>query len=208
MNIFQKINRIILVMGFTLAVTRASALTPVAITFSELSERPLHGVSLSGVTFGFSGTGGFYPMALFGATEPSYGSSALMNAPWAIGGTSGELTLQFSAAVFSLSFDVGLTSSATLPSGFSVRLYYGNGSRGTFNMPTEPLMSGPFAFSEGHFSYSGAAITSAKVAFDATTAENFALDNLNFTIVPEPTVLNLLLAGLGMVSFRGLRLRS
>src|SRR5215475_6823306 len=93
------------------------------ITFDELSERPLDGVSLKGVTFHFNGSNSFFPQGLFGTTQLSYGETTLMSAPWAAGSSDGELSIDFSVPVVALSFDAGLTTTAPLPDGYQVRLF-------------------------------------------------------------------------------------
>ena len=162
------------------------------ITFDELTERPLNGVSLEGVIFHSTGGSSDFSEALFGTTQLSYGQTKLMSAPWAVGSTSGELTVEFLAPVGSVAFDLGLTTTQRLADGFYVSLYQGRQLLDTIVVSTTPGGIGPFAFSEAAFAYSsgGVPLSSMTITF-GSPGLNYAIDNLTHS-VPEPTALPLL----------------
>jgi len=169
-------------------VIHLTARAQTTITFDELSVRPLNGVSINGVTFAFTGFSPDIPTALFGTTFASYGETQILAAPWAAGASAGELRMHFDQPVSAVSFDVGLTTTLTLGNGFFVSAYNGETLLGSFTVSTRPNKPGPFAFSEGTFSYSGVSqpVTDLTVTFNQTSNQNFVMDDLYFVQVPEP----------------------
>jgi hypothetical protein len=175
------------------------------ITFDELSERPLDGVSLKGVTFHSTGSNSDFPQALFGTTQMDFGETKIMSAPWAAGSTSGELTVDFLSPVSSISFDAGVTTTLTLADGFHVSLYSGSKLVDMIVVATAPGGPGPFAFSEAAFAFSqDVPLTSMTITF--ASAGNYAFDNLTYSAVPEPgTILLLAIPLLALFVVRGRR---
>jgi hypothetical protein len=158
-----------------------SAQATTTISFDELSERPLDGVSLNGVVFHSTGSNSFFPQALFGTTQLAYGETKLMSAPWAAGSASGELRVDFLFPVGAITFDAGLTTTQALADGFRVSLYSGTQLVDTIVVPTAPGGHGPFAFSEAAFSYLSPTVplTSMTVAFNLPGL-SYVFDNLTY----------------------------
>lgn len=173
---------------FALTTLQAQAATITTVTFDELSERPLDGVSVKGVTFRFNGVGTDFPEALFGTSALAFAKTTLMSAPSAVGTTRGELLMQFATPINSISFDVGIAATLPLAAGYFVNLFNNTQQIDAISVPTTVNGPNPFQFSEARFIYNSMSgpITSVSVTFNSSTAENFAFDNLSFTPVPLP----------------------
>jgi hypothetical protein len=189
-------------LAFSLTCSTARAASPILITFNELSERPLEAVFLKEVTFRFNGSNADFPQGLFGTASPVEGATALMSAPWAAGSSDGTLTLNFATPVSELSFDAGLTTTAPLAEGFRVALYQNNELLTSIGVATAPNGPSPLQFSEAEFSYVSPAgpFTSAVITFSPHL--NFAFDNLNYVLVPEPGSVALAAAALAIAALR------
>ena len=189
---------------FALAVaflgTQAEEIFAITITFDELSERPLDGVSLKGVVFHSTGSNSSFPEALFGTTQLAFGETRLMSAPWAAGSASGDLRVDFLSPVGAIIFDAGLTTTQALADGFRVSLYRGTQLVDTIVVPTAPGGRGPFAFSEAEFTYLSPAVplTSVTVTF-SRPGLSYAFDNLTYSAVPEPGTIMLLAVALSVL---------
>jgi len=147
------------------------------IHFDELPPQPANGVSLEGVTFGF--TGG---VATFDASNG--GQLTYVQDPSLEGDTTGTLTLTFASPTQVLQFGVALNNMVVDAPGFTVTLFAPSGAPiGTFPVTTNPLIS----FSEGLFTYNGAYVKTAVITF-TNAATSFAVDNLTFGLNPVPTL--------------------
>lgn len=197
MHALKKIVAAVGVSLVLLLASRGAALAdPVTLTFGELTPRAANGVSIAGVTFGFTVNGLPSGAAIYNAFGPP--SLAFVQSPALVGNTAGVLTLNFAVPVDSLQFGVALSSLAPFAPGFAVLLYDENAQAfAVVGVPTAPILT----FSEGQFRFSGALVSRAVIAFHPSAAQ-FALDNLTFTPVPEPMTLLLLGAGLSLGAAR------
>jgi hypothetical protein len=165
-----------------LAVTATSrAATPdVTLTMDDLSTQPVHGlIHPSGVQFGF----------LIGR-EPSLDAIYASNGPGPIifvqdpsieGPSNGVLSMTFAVPTPILRF--GVARSITTSASAMVELFdVMNVSHGVTSLTLDPMPQ----FAEGQFNYSGPAVKRATVRFVAPDTR-FALDNLVFRVVPEPS---------------------
>jgi len=175
------------------------------LTFEELGTTPavdVNGLHTQGVLFSF--TPG---QAAYNGTIGTAGNAVLSIDPVLMGPSSGTLTLVFDLPTPLLQFDVVLQSLFPLDDsnsgangGPAYTVLLSSGA--TLNGSTAPQPGG--FYSEGHFQYNGAAITSAEITFyhgfDAggSPVRAFGLDNLTFASegVPEPAPTMLIAAGL------------
>jgi hypothetical protein len=163
----------------TLAAVSAACLLPasapaakqtVTLSFTELPSQPVNGVTISDLTFGFTGGD-----ATYNAFGP--GSTVFVQDPSLEGSTSGTLTLSFARPTNRLSFGLALSTFGPLTPGATVALYNPGGHlRAVIPVNTQSLVS----FTEGRFAYSGGAIGSAVITFNSTFAARFVVDNLTF----------------------------
>ncbi len=188
---------LVLVLAGTTVTTQATF--PTQITFSELSERPLDGVYLNGVTFHFTGSNSFFPVGLFGTTALSYGNTTLMGAPWAAGSSDGLLRLDFSNPVSGVAFAAGLATTVALSEGFRVNLYRDTQLLNSVGVATSVNGPNPLQFSEAAFSYVSSGVPFNSVTVTFSPGLNFALDNLNFAVVPEPGTFGCVVAVLAAI---------
>ena len=186
-----------LVFGLWLLLTSTTLFAePVTLTFNELTNRAVNGVSIAGVTLSFTINGIASDQATYGATLP--GSTTNVSPPALVGSTAGTLVLNFAQATDLLRFGITFNSFNTLDPGVTVQLF--NSSLtviGTINVRTLATTS----FTEALFNQSGLLISRAVLTFNPTVS-TFALDNLSFNSVaiPEPAALILLGSGLAALA--------
>ena len=153
------------------------------LTFSELPNQPVNGLTFQNITFGFT-VGGL------ASTDAQYNSVALgsnttlnLQAGTLEGNASGLLTLDFLQPLSDLTFDLARLTSQNL-TGATISLF----DSALTNFATTPVsVSRLVTFSEGQFAYHGGTpVKRAVLSFTPAAGPRFALDNLNTTIVPEP----------------------
>lgn len=180
-----------------LCIVPAALAGTVQLTFDELgtgSSITANNLSISGVTFQFSGG-----TALYNDSFGTAGNAALVSDPLLTGPTSGILTLNFEIPTTVLQFDIAMFSGEFISGAYTVTLPGG----GPLVEDTAPIV----LFSEGSFSYTGAPVSSAQVTFSSSAPE-FGIDNLVFSTAPEPGP-SVLIAGclLGMSVVMAVRRR-
>jgi hypothetical protein len=166
------------------------------IAFGELPMQNANGVSIDGVTFGYSGPDGAEAIYGYSLGIPTENLSD----PVLYGATSGTLTLSFADPTSIVSFDIVLGTAASVEDGYSVDL--SDGGTGVFSQSYD--IDPQLILAEGVFSYSGAPIDLLTLAFPNTTdsddnqVASFAIDNLTFDppATPEPGAVSLLTIGL------------
>jgi hypothetical protein len=189
---------VLLILFYACAVLSAGAADLTTITFDESPQRTLDGTNIKGVTFQFQGSSAGMPVAQFGGTKMAFGETKLMSSPWLEGAASGTLTMKFTQPTPYLSFSVGLAGGGPLTPGYMVGLFSGEVPIGSTPVSTQMGGSGPFAFTEGAFTYNDPTRPLSSVVVTMApplTAEIFVLDNV--TIVPEPSSFELITIGIG-----------
>ena len=175
--------RCMLVLGLWCSLSLAVAAPAVAerplttLTFDELSAQPVQGLSVNGVTFGFTIAGVASADAVYAGAGP--GTTTWIQDPSLEGSAFGTLTLTFDQPTTVLEFGVARVCICTLPEGAAVELFRPGAERSfaTLTTATSPLIS----FSEALFSYRGPAIQRAVITFPSPElADRFSLDNLRF----------------------------
>lgn len=181
------------------------------LTFDELGfPTPVDNLTVKGVTFDYKLDGVDSDDAIYNQSfPPQFPSNLFVNLqqPLLEGNAKGILSLDFAAPVEALEFAVGVESFQPLAPGFSVELL----DQGLNSLGVTPVNTAPLAIlSEGLFKYSGAPIKKAIVSFNSQFSFNpnspaFALDNLTYTTVPEPSSVIALLASsvIGACLYRG-----
>ena len=149
------------------------------LTMDEVPYQPVNGLTVKGVTFGFTVGGVASSNAFYDDSGP--GVTAYTSDPSIVGDATGVLALNLAEATTSLQFGFALDMTGSDAAGATVSLYgVGGGIIGTYTVPVAP---NGYAFPSGLFSYSGpAAVASAAVSFDSSAAPAFAFDNLTYSL--------------------------
>jgi hypothetical protein len=172
----------------------ASAAGAATIDFGSLPQESVDGVTVDGVTFGYTEFGSSSPEALFNV-DIGAGSTVNVQTPALVGFTDGVLKMSFAQAIQHISFGVAETTNLPLTDGFTVSLFNAAGAL----VESEDIDTNPLAlFSEGLFDYDGQAVSSVVISFDSVDANQFALGSIDFTAVPEPATSAIL--GMGLVA--------
>jgi len=145
------------------------------LTMDEVAYQPIDGLTVKGVTFGF--TPGLY--AYYDDYGP--GVTAYTTDPSIIGDATGVLAFSLAQPAVNVQFGVALNILTADTAGATVSLYGVGGTLiGTYPVPVAP---NGYAYSSGLFSYSGATpVASATVSFDSSAATAFSLDNLAYSL--------------------------
>jgi hypothetical protein len=166
----------------------------VLLTFDEMEDTPVVGLTAQGVIFGFKVNGLDSTDAAYGSGGP--GDAVYVQDPSLEGDAMGVLTLDFEVAVDQIQFGMALSADDGLDHYFTVELFDGSlASMGVTSVATSFIQD----FHEALFTYGGPAVKRAVIDFDETPPMRFAMDNLSFNPVPEPTTICLL--GLGGLMF-------
>ena len=170
------------------------------IDFGTLPQESVNGVTVDGVTFGYTEFGSPSPTAQFNV-DLGAGVTQNISSKVLAGFTDGVLTLAFARPIEYLNFGVAETTNLTLMPGFSVSLFDAGGTLlGSSNVETDPLV----LFSEGEFTYGGDPVSTVVITFDPNDANEFALGSVTFG-VPEPASITLF--GMGLMLLGGLAVR-
>ena len=157
---------------------------PTTLDFSEIPFQSVDDLAYAGVTFDFKVNGVDSSDAFYNSFGP--GALTYVDDPSLTGDAAGILRLDFDSPTSVINFGLALNTASALSPGFRVELFSPNltplGETLVDVFPT----AGALGFSENRFQYSGAPVSRAVIRFDLQPG-NFALDNLSFQPVPEPT---------------------
>jgi len=160
-----------IVILFTILTSSTVYADLVALTFDELPEQSVNGLTIQGLTFGYDGTFSNY----HGVSGPI--NATFLKQPYLDGHTNGTLTLDFSSPTPLLEFGISYRNAQTFTAAATVELFDKSlKSIGQFEVSTMPLLT----FTEGRFIYTGTPIRRAVINFDETINAFFHLDNLKF----------------------------
>lgn len=150
---------------------------PVVLTFDDLPEQSVDGLSHLGVTFDFKVGGVDSDQAYYNMSGP--GTLTYIDDPCLIGVASGVLTLDFDSPTPILEFGLAMEAEVPVSPACTVELFDANlESLGVTPLDALPLVE----FSEALFTYSGAAVLRAVIDFNEGEIDAFAIDNLTFDI--------------------------
>jgi hypothetical protein len=178
------------------------ASTP-TLDFSELPFQAADGLSLAGVAFDFKINGSDSSEAFYHSFGP--GTLTYVDDPSLTGDSAGVLTLDFAIPTSVLGFGLAINTASALSPGFRVELF-STGLTSLGETPVDVLpTAGALGFAENRFEYAGLPISRAVIRFNHQPG-SFALDNLTFLLVPEPSTLMLTSLTLFAIVIRGRRI--
>jgi hypothetical protein len=171
--------------AFSPAVHGASTTT---LSFGELPFQSVDGLTYAGVAFDFNVGGADSTEAFYNSFGP--GALSYVDDPSLTGDSAGMLTLDFAIPTSVVGFGLALNTASPLSPGFRVELF----TPALMSLGETPVnvlpSAGALGFSENRFEYAGELISRAVIRFDHQPG-SFALDNLTFSPVPEPSTLML-----------------
>ncbi len=190
----MKKSRLILFTGLILAFASGASAQLTTLTFDELPNQPVDGLSFMGVTFGFTSADATYGRDL--------GVSVTFVQDPSLEGTSlGVLTLDFDVPTPTLQFGIVRNSFDPVTPGFTVELFNPSlMSLGSTPVNTISLVG----FAEAQFSHDGPLVKRAIITFpEPLLASRFNLDNLTFEgggPTPAPDLLDLSPEGINLTT--------
>ena len=166
------------------SLARAASVT--TLTFGEIPFQSVDDLSYAGVTFDFQIGGVDSAEAFYNSFGP--GTLTYVNDPTLTGDSAGVLALDFDVPASAVEFGMALNTANALSPGFRVELFSpAFVSLGETPVDVFPTV-GALGFSENRFQYAGDPISRAVIRFNHQPG-SFALDNLIFQLVPEPSAL-------------------
>jgi len=174
----------------------ADTAAPITLTFDEIPFQSVDGLVHAGVSFDFKIGGVDSTEAFYNSFGP--GTLTFVDDPSLTGDSTGVLTLDFVVPTSVVEFGLALNTTDALSPGFRVELFSENlMSLGETPVNVSPTV-GALGFSENRFEYLGVAVSRAIIRFDHQPG-SFALDNLTFLPVPEPSAFGL--GAFGLIAF-------
>ncbi len=161
-----------------LGAVEETALSISTITFSELTPRPVNGVSLNGVTFGYTVGGIGSTDATFGGGGP--GTTLYTTPPQLEGGTAGVLTMNFATPTNDLQFGFVLSTVGSVANAATVQLFDSSNNLIATRTINTSVPSG-YSFTEALFTENSATpIARAVVTPNSGVAARFVMDNIQY----------------------------
>ncbi len=194
MRTFTGLMRSLCFLGL-LGLTSASTRGEVVVTFDELATRPLDGVRLEGVTFGFTIGGAGSGDATFNTFIGPGGVAPFLNPPNAEGDALGVVSFAFDRPAEGIQFGLSRPFGEPGTSGATVELFRGATSLGSSDVILD--MPPGFPFPEALFTSSATGVTGGRISFPSPTlSPRFVLDNFRFETTAVPESSSFAMAGL------------
>ena len=162
------------------------------LTFTGLNAIEVNGLVVSGVLFNYSlGNGGVIIDGGPGMTNDIAPPNIV-----SIGPDNGILTITLPSLANNFGYGYAILSTSTVVNATTINLYNGSTAVGSlsYNGLPDPIFAGGFAGIS-----STLAFNRVQLAFNSAVAPAFALDNVTFTPLPEPSTLLLVGTGLCLV---------
>jgi len=176
--------------------TAARGASSTTLDFSEIPFQSVDDLTYAGITFDFKIAGADSTEAFYNSFGP--GTLSFVDDPSLTGDAAGVLTLDFAVPTSVVEFGLALSTADALSPGFRVELFSpGLISLGELPVDVFPTV-GALGFSENRFEDSGTPIARATIRFDHQPG-SFALDNLTFLPVPEPSAF--MLGAVALITF-------
>jgi hypothetical protein len=146
-----------------------------ALNFTEVPTQPANGLTVSGVTFGYTIGGVPSTEAVYNAAGP--GTTTYTQDPALEGNAAGVLTMGFATPVPTLQFGLACNATAAVANFVTVALF--DAANNPISTSTVSLTPGGFTFASGQFSYAGPTpVGRVVMSFNTSLAARFVLDNL------------------------------
>jgi len=158
------------------------------LTFGEIPFQSVDDLAYTGVAFDFKIGGADSPEAFYNSFGP--GTLTYVDDPSLTGDSAGVLTLDFDIPTLVVEFGMAVNTADALSPGFRVELFSPSlTSLGETPVDVFPTL-GALGFSENRFEYAGGPISRVVIRFDHQPG-SFALDNLTYLPIPEPSTFSL-----------------
>ena len=181
---------------------------PTGATLIDFQTVPLgtevNGLVINGVTFSYSVGGVPLNGAVVIGDNPTTNNISPPNIV-STGNATGILGIQLAAPVFVLGYGYAIFSSGTLPGATTISVFTGATPLGflAYTGMSDPFLTGGFAGIQSTIEFDRV-----QVRFNVGETRGFALDNLQFASVPEPStgwlvIIGVALLGRSLLSARG-----
>ena len=153
----------------------------------------VNGLAINGVTFSYTVGGVPLNGAIVIGDSPGITNSIFPPNIVSTGNATGVLGIQLSAPVFLLGYGYAVFSTGTLPAATTISVFSGATPLGSlpYTGMSDPFYTGGFAGVQSTIAFDRVQVT-----FNVGETQGFALDNLQFASVPEPSTVWLLTLGL------------
>jgi len=156
----------------------------------------VNGLVINGVTFSYAVGGVPLSGAVVIGDGPGITNHIFPPNIVSTGNGTGILGIQLPAPVFLLGYGYAIFSNGTLPAATAISVFSGATPLGslTYGGVSDPFFTGGFAGIQSTIAFDRVQVT-----FNSGETQGFALDNLQFAAVPEPSTVWLLIIGVALL---------